>query len=145
MSVVLYIVFVGLVGYYANHRGRSVIAWVLIAALISPLLAGIALAFMKDLTLERSIRQNAMDNDRMKERLAVSESNLNSRMDHMERRMDHIDGGTPALDGNQPQALDAGEGAVWKYCPHCGQKVEVAAVFCPNCGQRLDNGTSESH
>jgi hypothetical protein len=147
MSVIVYLAFVILVAVYASHRGRSAIGWGLIACIISPLIAAVILAIMKDLKVEQSIQQNSMDNDRMKERMAVSEATMNSRMDHIERRMDHIDGGSgvPVVEGDYHDVLPEGGSQEWKFCPNCGQKVEVAALFCPSCGQQLEQPQKENH
>lgn len=137
MSILIYIVFCVLVGYYAGRRGRSSILWFLAALLISPILSAIILAILRDLTIDREIRRNSMETDRMRERVAVSEANLHARMDHMERRMDRMDGGGPAvIDSPAPAVLPAGA-AQWKYCPQCGAQAALDAIFCPSCGSRM--------
>lgn len=46
MLIILWIVFAIVVGVAANARGRNPLGWVLLACIISPLLAGILLALM---------------------------------------------------------------------------------------------------
>ncbi len=131
-----------LVAFYASHRGRSPIGWGLIAIFISPILAGIALALMKDLRMEQEIRRNSMDTDRLQERMAVSEAHIHDRMDHMEQRINRLDRQEPAsLQGDRTVgALPQGKGTEaqnWKFCPQCGQRMTLEAQFCPNCGTAL--------
>ena len=144
MSFIFWIGLSLLVGYYASRRGRSMIAWTIISLLISPIFAAIIVAIMRDLTLEQRIQRNNMDNDRLKERMAISESTMNSRMDNMEQRLDRVDGGRSAIAASeQPGLLKEGLSPDWKYCPYCGQKTELAAAFCPNCGSPLAVVTME--
>lgn len=137
MSIVLYIIFCGLVAYFANKRGRSPILWGLFSLLISPLLAAIIIAVLKDLTAEHRIEQTSLETDRLKERVAVSEAELHSRIDKVEQRMDRMSGSeTPVLDGEWKEALPP-QTAGKRQCAHCGETVPQEAVYCPSCGAKL--------
>lgn len=137
MSIVLYIIFCGLVAYFANKRGRSPILWGLFSLLISPLLAAIIIAVLKDLTAEHRIERTSLETDRLKERVAVSEAELHSRMDKVEQRMDRMSGSeTPVLDGEWKEALPP-QTAGKRQCAHCGETVPQEAVYCPSCGAKL--------
>lgn len=137
MSIVLYIIFCGLVAYFANKRGRSPILWGLFSLLISPLLAAIIIAVLKDLTAEHRIERTSLETDRLKERVAVSEAELHSRMDKVEQRMDRMSGSeTPVLDGEWKEALPP-QAAGKRQCAHCGETVPQEAVYCPSCGAKL--------
>jgi len=136
MSALLYLGLCILVGYYASRRGRSAVAWFIIALLISPIISAIILAIMRDLTVDQAIRRNSMEKDRIKERIAVSETAMNARMDHMEHRMDRLDGGTAILNpGEEKTLLHSANG--WIYCRQCGAKTDISASYCPNCGTKL--------
>ncbi len=137
MSIVLYIIFCGLVAYFANKRGRSPILWGLFSLLISPLLAAIIIAVLKDLTAEHRIERTSLETDRLKERVAVSEAELHSRIDKVEQRMDRMSGSeTPVLDGEWKEALPP-QTAGKRQCAHCGETVPQEAVYCPSCGAKL--------
>lgn len=138
MSVVLYLIFCALVAYFANKRGRSPILWGLFSLLISPLLAAIIIAVLKDLTAEQRIERTSLETDRLKERVAVSEAELHSRMDHVERQIDRMKGKeTPVLDGAWKEALPPQQVTTERHCSHCGEKVPKEAVYCPSCGSKL--------
>ncbi len=138
MSVVLYLIFCVLVAYFANRRGRSPILWGLFSLLISPLLAAIIIAVLKDLTAEQRIERTSLETDRLKERVAVSEAELHSRMDHVERQIDHMkENEPPILDGEWKEALPSQPAERERHCLHCGKKVPKEAVYCPSCGAKL--------
>lgn len=138
MSIVLYIIFCALVAYFASKRGRSPILWGLFSLLISPLLASIIIAVLKDLTAEHRIERTSLETDRLKERVAVSEAELHSRIDKVEQRMDRMSGSeAPVLDGEWKEALPPQPAAEERHCPHCGEKVPKEAVYCPACGTKL--------
>jgi len=136
MSALLYLGLCILVGYYASHRGRSAVAWFIIALLISPIISAIILAIMRDLTVDQAIRRTSMEKDRMKERITVSETAMNARMNHMEQRMDRLDGGTAVMNPGEEKTL-LNSSNDWKYCRQCGAKIDVSASYCPNCGTKL--------
>jgi len=140
MGEVAYIVFCGLIGYYAHSRGRNPIGWGILSFFFTPILVGIVLAVMKDLKLEAGIRRNSMESDRMRERMAASEDHMNMRMDSIEHRMDRVEQGhVPNLQqGASYGQLAAGSTVPqWKFCPQCGSKVPLETMFCPQCGTQL--------
>lgn len=137
MSIVLYIICCALVAYFASKRGRSPILWGLFSLLISPLLAAIIIAVLKDLTAEQRIERTSLETDHLKERVAVSEAELHSRIDHVEQRIDRMSGKRePVLEGEWKEALPPQADAE-KHCTHCGEKVPKEAVYCPSCGAKL--------
>ncbi|MBC3536177.1 zinc ribbon domain-containing protein [Megasphaera hominis] len=135
MIFILGILFAVLIGIWANHRGRNPIVWGIVSLLLSPLLAAIALALMKDLSEQRKIEENRINTSLLRDRVSVSEANLHSRMDHVEQRLDRLENNGPAAIGREqrPQLPKGHE----KYCSACGTPVEGDALYCPHCGARL--------
>lgn len=138
ISFILYIVFAAAVGYWASHRGRSAILWAIIALVISPIFAAIILAVMKDLSVQQELERSRMENGMLKDRVAASEADIHSRMDHMERRIDHLEG------KEEPEEVAAAEreslpaGRQPRFCPHCGAKLgDGCGPYCPVCGEKL--------
>lgn len=82
--------------------------------------------------LERSRRENGM----LKERVAVSEADMHSRMDHMEHRIDHLEGKEPEEIQQEDKRELSGSPSP-RFCKHCGSKVPDDSVYCPKCGSRL--------
>lgn len=136
MSFIAYIIFAVLVGIWASHRGRNGIIWTLAALLISPVLAAIVLAVMKDLSIEQELERSRRENGMLKERVAVSEADMHSRMDHMEHRIDHLEGKEPE-EIQQEDKRELSGSPSSRFCKHCGSKVPDDSVYCPKCGSRL--------
>ncbi|MDY2904839.1 MAG: zinc ribbon domain-containing protein [Caecibacter massiliensis] len=136
MSFIAYIIFAVLVGIWAGHRGRNGIIWTLAALLVSPVLAAIVLAVMKDLSIEQELERSRRENGMLKERVAVSEADMHSRMDHIENRMDHLEGNEPGKIRQENKREIEGSPSP-RFCKHCGNKVPDDSVFCPKCGSRL--------
>lgn len=136
MSFIIYLLFAALIGYWASRRGRNAILWAILAILISPLIAAIILAVLKDLSVERELEKHRRENGMLKERVAVSEANIHSRMDHIEQRMDHIEGKQDnRLTGDDPKELPEAERP--QYCPQCGARISGDGQYCPHCGGKL--------
>ncbi|MCI5531407.1 MAG: zinc ribbon domain-containing protein [Caecibacter massiliensis] len=136
MSFIAYIIFAVLVGIWAGRRGRNGIIWTLAALLVSPVLAAIVLAVMKDLSIEQELERSRRENGMLKERVAVSEADMHSRMDHIENRMDHLEGNEPGKIRQEKKREIEGSPSP-RFCKHCGNKVPDDSVFCPKCGSRL--------
>ena len=136
MSFIAYIIFAVLVGIWAGRRGRNGIIWTLATLLVSPVLAAIVLAVMKDLSIEQELERSRRENGMLKERVAVSEADMHSRMDHIENRMDHLEGNEPGKIRQEKKREIEGSPSP-RFCKHCGNKVPDDSVFCPKCGSRL--------
>lgn len=129
MSFIAYIIFAVLVGIWAGRRRRNGIIWTLAALLVSPVLAAIVLAVMKDLSIEQELERSRRENGMLKERVAVSEADMHSRMDHLE-------GNEPGKIRQEKKREIEGSPSP-RFCKHCGNKVPDDSVFCPKCGSRL--------
>lgn len=138
MSAIIYLAFCVLVALFASRRGRSPILWGLFSLLLSPLLAAISIAIMKDLTAAQQMERNSLETDRLKERVAVSEAEIRSRMDHMEHRIDRIAyQEDPSCLPEEEKKIVSAKDENTEYCHECGEKTPIGAEFCPHCGAKL--------
>ena len=71
------------VGMFAKRKGRSGLAWGLASLFISPLLAGIILALVKDLSQDEAVNKVGLEQQDIKERMAVNEVQMNQRFQHL--------------------------------------------------------------
>lgn len=125
------------VGMFAQRKGRSGLAWGLASLFISPLLAGIILALVKDLSQDEAVNKVGMEQQDIKERMAVNEVKMNQRFQHVEKEISSIKQEVGMLDsGSQarPQMLEES----MKKCPHCGESIRSGAVKCRYCGSVLE-------
>ena len=105
--------------------------------LISPLLAGIILALVKDLSQEEAVNKVEMEQQDIKERIAVNEVQMNQRFQHVEKEISSIKQEVGMLDsGSQSKTQMLEEGI--KKCPHCGESIKSSAVKCRYCGSVLE-------
>lgn len=125
------------VGMFAQRKGRSGLAWGLASLFISPLLAGIILALVKDLSQDEAINKVGLEQQDIKERMAVNEVQMNQRFQHVEKEISSIKQEVGMLDSgsqSKTQMLDEG----MKKCPHCGESIRSGAVKCRYCGSVLE-------
>ena len=105
-----------------------------------PVIAAIVIALMKNLSTDEAVERNRLETDRLKERVSVSEAELHSRMDNIDKRMDKMNdlqnGLQNYIDQGEEKLL-TGQKETPRYCPHCGAVVPGQAVFCPSCGKKL--------
>ncbi|SJZ83490.1 zinc ribbon domain-containing protein [Selenihalanaerobacter shriftii] len=158
-------IFCGVVAYFANERGRSPILWGLLAFLISPLLAGVALAAMKDLSIEeeidrldkttenikREIKSNQKYNEQYRKEI---QPKLTSGGEHLTNNQTPSNKSQPALGSKKIKCKncnkyvpkdtkycgDCGNKIIKqneKECIHCQQIISKESKFCPKCGQKL--------
>lgn len=130
---IFWVIFCVVVAYYANERGRNALGWGLLAAVISPLLAGIALAIAKDLSLEEDLD----DLDKKTENIQ-REVEHNQEFNELHREKD----GGKRITGNKNDgdSLSNGQREALSdriECENCGEYVAPDNNFCPICGAKV--------
>ena len=132
MEFLIFLGFCVAVGMFAQRKGRSGLAWGLASVFISPLLAGIILALVKDLSQDEAVNKVGMEQQDIKEWMAVNEVQMNQRFQHVEKEISSIKKEVGMLDSgsqSKTQMLDEG----MKKCPHCGESIK-----CRYCGSVLE-------
>lgn len=112
------------VGYYADRKGRSKWRWGIASAIFSPLMVGIVLALMSDRSVERDVAALRMDQQQLRDRVAMDEKVMETRFSHMEGRL-----------GGATEPVRALEEIV--LCPGCRAEVHPSDRYCPRCGEML--------
>ncbi len=80
------------VGYWAQQRGRSSFIWALIAMVVSPVIAAIALAIMKNLAQEGTMAETKSDTQQLRDRLAADEVEIDKRLTEVENEVKELKG-----------------------------------------------------
>lgn len=94
MEIIFWLGFSALVAYYADKKGRNAVLWGLLALLISPLLAGIALAVSKDLTVDKSIQDLDYKAEMLKVEMQHNQRFNDLRNDNLEKNINRLSAST---------------------------------------------------
>ena len=134
---IIWLLFCGAVAYWANERGRCPVLWGLLALVISPLLAGVALAMMQDKKQNDQVVKNQMETQQLKDRVSVNEVEMNEKINRVEERVQTLEttGDVPVKiqQSTNPVLLDEAT----KLCPECGERIKQGAIKCRYCGADL--------
>ncbi len=79
-------------GYWAQQRGRSSFVWALIAMVISPVIAFIVLAIMKNLAEEGDKEKAMAETKQLNDHLAVDEVETDKRLTEVENEVKELKG-----------------------------------------------------
>ena len=101
---IVWLAFCVVVACLANERGRSPVLWGLLSIVISPLLAGVALAMMENKKQSGEVVKAQMETQQLKDRVSVNEMEITEKFDKVENRVSRLE--KNCLD---PQMLEEGE------------------------------------
>lgn len=155
---IFYILMTVGVAAYANSKGRSVVGWAIIALFITPPLAIIILAFLKNLKDEEKLQQYVHQQEQLNDRIGVNEINTNRRLDNIEKKIESIEdrqkqmlgAGAPlAIDQTQAPApqeetkivepeVVVPEAEAVEAVPAAQVQETAATKFCPYCGSEVN-------
>jgi hypothetical protein len=122
-----------LVGYLADKKGRSGGGWFFLALIISPLLAGIALAITSDKTVHKKIEDIEHKTDNLSTEMKYNQKYNELRADMITKQLDAARPFTqPPMLSGQSQSGRQLTGVI--TCHNCGKRYSHSANFCPHCG-----------
>ncbi len=120
------------VGYFATTKGKNGFLWGVGAFFFSPILLGIILALSKDDKIKEQVEQVSMEQQQLRERVAMGEISTSKQIKAVEQSLGKIE--TEKLQNSVRQSFLEG-GAI---CPHCGQVIKRDAVKCRYCGADIE-------
>ncbi len=127
------------VGVAASNKGRSGIGWGILAFIFSPLLAGVAVACLKDLTVAEDVKKVQMEHQHLKDRVVLNEKITEHRLNNVENDVNKLSNNQHGATniGSTLQAKLIGDGT--KLCPACAETIKEAAIKCKHCGVMLSD------
>jgi RNA polymerase subunit RPABC4/transcription elongation factor Spt4 len=141
--------FCGVVAYFASERGRNPVLWGLLAVVISPILAGLFLVLMKDLSVEEEIDELDKKTENIQREVKSNQEYNEQEREQLKKQLgageetntdDKLDGETSsqALEAGKIECLECGEyiTEAANYCVHCG--AEATEIKCPECARTID-------
>jgi predicted RNA-binding Zn-ribbon protein involved in translation (DUF1610 family) len=130
-----WLLFCGLVAYFASEKNRNPILWGLLALFFSPLLVGIALALMKDLSVEEELDHLDKTTQNLKREVKSNHQYNQQQRNKINNKLTGKNETNKINSNEQQQALTAKK----IDCPNCNTPIpqNKDAKFCPNCGTEL--------
>lgn len=130
MTFLFYLAFIAGTAYYAHQRGRSPLAWGLLAIFISPLIAVIILAIIKDQKVEKRLNGLDTKTDHLQREVKYNQEFNNHRAQVFQ---DNLQQTRQLANRVQPKTLGAAKSQI--QCSQCGFSLRLDQTHCPNCGQ----------
>ncbi|MFP4661843.1 MAG: zinc ribbon domain-containing protein [Halanaerobiales bacterium] len=138
---ILWFVFCGAVAYFAHQKGRSAIGWGLLAVFISPLIAGIALAIAKDLSVERDFDYLHNRTDNLEREIRHNKEYSDLSREYLRddvRSLSANRGKSVKLSGsNRQETAQKALSSSKVKCSNCEKYIEPENRFCPSCGEKI--------
>lgn len=134
------------VAYYASCRGRSWVLWGLLAVFISPLIAAIVLAILRDKSVDANIAELRMGQQQMHDRISADEQMTSQRMQQMEHALLSHEAQHAQIaqqQTQQAQSIAQQQQAPQiasrpRFCANCGEPLEPGDTFCAQCGAKVE-------
>ncbi len=124
------------IGYFAHTKGRNPIGWAVLSFFISPLIAGIILAIIKDLNTEKKIEQIDSKTDNLKMEMNYNQKFNDYRAEHMSSQIKSLD--SSFQNNNKLNSAFNNLQLDRKIkCNSCGEMVNFNSKFCHKCGQEM--------
>lgn len=136
MGILFWLLFSIGVGYFAHTKGRNPVGWGALALLISPLIAVIILAVVKDLHIEKKIEHIDHKTDNLKMEMNYNQKFNDYRSDHMSSQIKSIDSFQ-----NQNKLNSSSNNLLLERkvkCSACGEMVSSNSKFCHKCGKEIE-------
>lgn len=130
------------VAYYASCRGRSWLLWGLLAVFISPLIAAIVLAILRDKSVDANIAELRMGQQQMHDRISADEQMTAQRMQQMEHALLSHEAHHAQIAQQQASQAPAHQAQQIasrpRFCANCGGQLEPGDTFCAQCGAKVE-------
>jgi|GEM_PF-5747461 len=138
--MVWWFVFCLVVAGFAYKRGRSAVGWFFLSVFISPLIAGIALAMSKDLSVDDKVENVERHTNNLEQEVKFNQKYNDLRSSYMQKEIDSNRNLTESAlipHTNRPSLMNQSNASSVIKCPNCGTKLDQNYLFCPHCGQKL--------
>lgn len=139
MGFIIWLTLCILVAVFANNRGRSALGWGLLSVIITPIISGIILACIADLTVQEDISKVKAEQQQLKDRVVYNEKMTDYRLSKAESDISKLQNDNSGSVNNitDERSLKYIENGL-KKCPECGQLIKAEAIKCKHCGKMLN-------
>ena len=126
------------ISIFANKKGRNWFGWFFLSLIISPLIAGVILALIKDLTIQDDIthvnRKIEATLSEVKYKQKINDYNFDTIQNQLGNVQKQIS--NPYLSGNTDNKNQLEDKIIIK-CKNCGTTIKNDVKFCPECGNAI--------
>ncbi|MGM0471863.1 MAG: zinc ribbon domain-containing protein [Bacillota bacterium] len=133
--MLIWFIFCGVVAYFASQKGRNPVLWGILAIFTSPLLAGLGLAFVKDLEVEEEIDELHKDTENIKREVKANQQYNQEQRKKIQNKLtaDNDDHLALEEESNDDNLLEAEK----VKCGNCDEYVLADNDYCTNCGSKV--------